>query len=210
MPVKYFRRLGSLNGAQHASDSTQHTSLRACGNGTWRRRFLEHAVIACCARQMGERLAIETQDATMRERLSCHHASIIDEKLHGEVVGAIHDEVIFLDDVERIRRVEEFVVGVHFHVRVDGLDFLLCALYLWHAHILGEMDDLTLEVGEVHHIGINDADASDACSSEIERDGRTQSAGPHNEYAGIHNLFLALHADIRQQDMSGIALYLFF
>ena len=27
------QRLGSLNGAQHASDSPQHSSLRACGNG---------------------------------------------------------------------------------------------------------------------------------------------------------------------------------
>ena len=52
--------LGSLNGAQHTSDSPQHTSLRACGYGSCRRRFLEHAAIAGSARQMGERLAIET------------------------------------------------------------------------------------------------------------------------------------------------------
>ena len=159
---------------------------------------------------MGERLAIETQDTTMRERLSCHHTSIIDEELHGEVVGAINDEIIFLDDVERIRRVEEFVVGVHFHIRVDGFDFLLSAHHLRHAHILGEMDDLTLEVGKVHHIGINDTDASDAGGSEIEQDGCPQSASPHHKYTGIHSLFLTLHANIRQQDMSGIALYLFF
>ena len=55
-----FQRLGSLNGAQHTSDSPQHTSLRACGYRSCRRRFLEHAAIAGSARQMGERLAIET------------------------------------------------------------------------------------------------------------------------------------------------------
>ena len=102
------------------------------------------------------------------------------------------------------------MVGVHFHIRVDGLDFLLRALYLQHAHILGEMDDLTLEIGEVHHVGVHDADASDASSSEIERDGRPQSAGPHHKNAGIHDFLLTLHADISQQDVSGIALYLFF
>ena len=64
-----FQRLGCLNGSQHAGNGSKHTSLRAGGHSPYRRRLLEHAAIASGAWQMGERLAVETQDAPMRERL---------------------------------------------------------------------------------------------------------------------------------------------
>ena len=94
--------LSGLNGAQHTCDSTQYASLRTGGNGSYGRRFLEHTTIAGRAGQMGKRLAVEAQDASMRERLARHHTSVVDEKLHREVVGTIDDEVVLLDDIERV------------------------------------------------------------------------------------------------------------
>ena len=95
---------------------------------------------------MGERLSVETQNATMREWLAGHHTRIVDEELHGEIVGAVDDEIIFLDDVECVRRVEECVMGFNFHVGVDGLDFLFGTLHLRHTHVLREMNHLSLQV----------------------------------------------------------------
>ena len=100
---KVFQRLGSLNGTQHTSDSPQDTGLRAGRYGSHGRRFLEEATVAGRARQMGKGLSVEAQDAAMRERLASHHARIVDEELHGEVVGTIHNEVVFLNDIQRIR-----------------------------------------------------------------------------------------------------------
>ena len=116
---------------------------------------------------MGKGLAVEAQNATMRERFACHHTRIVDEEFHGEVVGTVHDEVVLLNDIQRVRRVEELVVGIHLHIGVDGLDLLLGAFYLRHTHVLGEVDDLTLQVAQIDHIRIHDADASDASSGKI-------------------------------------------
>ena len=145
-PCEVFQRLSSLDGAQHTGNGTQDTRLRTRWYGSYGRRFLEHTTVTGRAWQMRERLSVKAQDATMRERLACHHTRIIDEELHGEVVRAVDDEVVLLDNIERVRRVEELVVGIHLYIGVDGLDFLLGTLYLWHAHVLGEVDDLSLQV----------------------------------------------------------------
>ena len=47
---------------------------------------------------MGEGLPLESQDAAMRECFAQTYAGIIDEELHREVVGAINDEIPWLDD----------------------------------------------------------------------------------------------------------------
>ena len=62
---KVFQRLGSLNGAQHAGNGAQYAGLRTRGYGAGGRRFLKEAAIACRARQMGERLSVESQDAAL-------------------------------------------------------------------------------------------------------------------------------------------------
>ena len=51
---------------------------------------------------MGECLTVETQYASMRERLSCHYTRIVDEEFHREIICSVNDEVIFLDDVEGV------------------------------------------------------------------------------------------------------------
>ena len=47
---------------------------------------------------MGKGLSLESQNAAMREGFAQAHAGIIDEELHREVVGAIDDEIPWLDD----------------------------------------------------------------------------------------------------------------
>ena len=47
---------------------------------------------------MGEGLPLESQDAAMRECFAQTYAGIIDKELHREVVGAINDEIPWLDD----------------------------------------------------------------------------------------------------------------
>ena len=101
------QRLGGLDGAQHTGNGSQYACLRTGGNGASRRRFLEHAAVAGRAGHVGKRLTVEAQDAAVRERFARHDTRIIDEELHGEVVGTVHHEVVLPDDVERVRRVEK-------------------------------------------------------------------------------------------------------
>ena len=96
--------LCGLNGAQHTSDSPQYTSLRTSRYGSCGRWFLKHTTVTGRARQMGKRLTVEAQDTSVRERFTCHHTSIVDEELHGEVVRAVNDEVVLLNNIEGVRR----------------------------------------------------------------------------------------------------------
>ena len=99
---KVFQRLGSLDGTQHTSNSTQYTRLRTRRHSSYWRRLLKETAITGRTRQVCKGLSVEAQDAAMREWLACHHARIVDEELHGEVVGTVHHEVVFLDNIQRV------------------------------------------------------------------------------------------------------------
>ena len=88
----------SLDGSEHTSDGTQDSSLATGRNSACWRWLLEETTITSRAWKMGEGLTLESQDAAMRECLAQSHTGIIDEELRREVVGAINDEIPWLDD----------------------------------------------------------------------------------------------------------------
>ena len=90
--------LGSLDGSEHTSDGTQDSCLATGRNSACWRWLLEETTVTSRAWKMGEGLPLESQDAAMRECLAQSHTGIIDEELHREVVGAINDEIPWLDD----------------------------------------------------------------------------------------------------------------
>ena len=90
--------LGSLDGSEHSGDGTQDACLATGRNSACWRWFLEEATVTCRAWEMGKGLALESQDATVREWFAKAHAGIIDEELRREVVCAIDDEIPWLDD----------------------------------------------------------------------------------------------------------------
>lgn len=205
-----FECLCRLYGAEHASYSSQHTSLRTCGHSPWWWRFLEHASVARCTGQVSESLSGEAQNASVGEWFASHDTRIVDEKLDREVVSAVDNEIVFPDDVESIGRVEKLMEGVNLHVGVDSLNFLLGTVYLSHSHILGEMDNLSLEIAQVDLVGIYDAYGANAGSSKIERDGSSETASTHYQHACVHYLLLSFHTHVLEQDVARIALYLLF
>ena len=89
---------GCLNGSEHSGDGTQNACLATCRNSACWRWLLEEATVTCCAWEMGKGLSLESLDAAMRECLAQAHTGIIDEELHREVIGAIDDEIPWLDD----------------------------------------------------------------------------------------------------------------
>ena len=92
------QRLGSLDGSEYTSDGTKDSCLATGRNSACWRWLLEETTVTSRAWKMGEGLPLESQDAAMRECLAQSHTGIIDEELHREVVGAINDEIPWLDD----------------------------------------------------------------------------------------------------------------
>lgn len=77
------------------------------------------------------------------------------------------------------------MVGCYLHIRIDGNHLLLGAFHLRGVQVLGLVDDLSLQVAEVNHIGIHDTDMSHASRSEVEGNWGTQSSGTNDEHLGI-------------------------
>ena len=65
--------------------------------------------------------------------------------------------------------------------------------------------DLPLQVGEVHLVVVAQGDPTDAAGREIQRHGRTQSAGADHQRMGREQLLLAVDADLRQKDVPAVA-----
>ena len=92
------QRLCSLDGSEHTGDGTKDSCLATGRNSACWSWFLEETTVTSRAWKMGEGLPLESQDAARRECLAQSHTGIIDEELHREVVGAINDEILWLDD----------------------------------------------------------------------------------------------------------------
>ena len=73
------------------------------------------------------------------------------------------------------------------------------------AQALGRVDDLALEVRIVDDVVVDDAERADACRGEIERRGRAEAAGADQEDARVEQAQLALLADLRDEEVAGVA-----
>ena len=111
-----FRR---LNRPHQTRQHAQHAALGTARHQAGRRRFGEEAAIAGSVGQ-GEdrRLSLEAKDAAVHIGLAQQDAGVIDEIRRREVVGAIDDDVVPTEDVERVLRGQRRLVGLEPHVRI--------------------------------------------------------------------------------------------
>ena len=64
------------------------------------------------------------------------------------------------------------------------------------------MEDLTLQVGGIDLVHVDDADRADASRREVERGRRTEPAGAEQQHLRVEQLGLAFHAHLGQQEMA--------
>jgi hypothetical protein len=67
------------------------------------------------------------------------------------------------------------------------------------------MDDLALQVAEIHRVVVAQGQLPDPAGGQIQRRWRTQSAHADDQYFGVQQALLALDTDLVQQDMATIA-----
>ena len=132
----------------------------------------------------------------MTERLLPKNAGVVDEELRREVVGAVENKVVVLDDIHDIVRHEIVVVGDDVDVRIDSPHSLCGRVNLGLSNVGRRVDYLPLQVGKVHIVGINNADGANAGRSKIQSRRGSQAARSNNEHLAVQDLFLALDADL--------------
>jgi hypothetical protein len=66
------------------------------------------------------------------------------------------------------------------------------------------VDDLALQIGQRHHVVIDDAKRADAGRGKIEQHWRTEAAGADNQHPGAAERRLARPADLAQYNVARV------
>ena len=154
-------------------------------------------------------MAVKADDPRVTEGLARQHAGVVDEKFGRKIVRPVKDEIIGFNQIHDILCVDKQVMRDHLHVRIQRRHGLLCGVYLRLAYICVAVQDLPLEIGEIHLIRVRDADGSHTGRCQIHGSGRSEPAGPNDEDLRVQQLLLPSEPDFFQNDMPGVAFQLF-
>jgi len=91
---------------------------------------------------------------------------------------------------------------------VEGQEFFSGTLDLGSAHVGGVVEDLALEVGDVDHVEVDQADRADARGGQVEGQWRTQAPRADAEDARGLEPPLARHRHLGHDQVAGVALNL--
>ena len=140
-------RLGRLDHADDAGQHAEHAALGAARDQPRRRRLgIEAAVARAVLGAEHRRLALEAEDRAVGVRDAEQHAGVVHQVARREVVGAVEDDVVALEDLERVLRRERLAVGQDVDLRVDRVDLGLRRFQLRAADVGRRVDDLALQV----------------------------------------------------------------
>ncbi len=73
------------------------------------------------------------------------------------------------------------------------------------ADVAGAVQHLPLQVAEIDHVEIDQADAANPCGGEVQPERRAESAGADEQHAGRLEPFLPVHADFGHDEMPAVA-----
>ena len=161
-------RFGCLDSANRAGQNAEYPALGAAGHQPGRRWFWEEAAIARPFLGVKDRrLPLKTEDAAVNVRFAQQHTGIVGQVARGEIVRAVDNDVVWLEQFQRIIGRQRHFVGVYLDVWVDVQNTVAGAVQLRPPHVLGTMNDLPLQIGVIHHVVIHQPNTADSCRRQI-------------------------------------------
>ncbi len=125
-----------------------------------------------------------------------------------EVVAAVHDDVVLIEDLTRVLAAQHDVVLDDADVAVERGQRDLCRRGLEHSDPVLGVEDLALQVAPVDGVEVDKADRADAGCREIEGSRTAEPAGSDEQHPGVEELALTLSADLGDEQMAAVALLL--
>ena len=198
-------RFHRLDATDDSGQDTQDPAFRTTGYQSRRRRLgIQASVTGPFLSVENGYLPLETEDAPVNIRFAKQHAGIIHQIAGGEVVSAVHNNVIAFKKVERIVGSQARWVSHHFDVWIDLSNGLLRRNQFRPSHIRGAVNYLALQVGKVHHIEVHDAKPSNPSGGEVKRQRRSKPSCTNAEYVRFLQLKLPFHADFRHDEVAAV------
>src|SRR5690242_20604015 len=206
-----FDGLHGLNGPDDPGQNAKHSAFCARRHKPRRRRFgIEAAVARAIGHAENGGLPFETENRTVDVRLAEQNASVVDQVASREIVRAIHDDVVVLEELKRVRAGQLRFDGFDLNVRIEIRKARARSLAFGLAHVAGAKSDLALKIGEIHNVEVNQAQLAHAGGGKIQAEWCAESAGSNKQHLGVFQLELPLHANFRHDEMAAITKNLFF
>jgi hypothetical protein len=144
----------------------------------------------------------------VHQRLAGKEAGIVDEELRREVIHAVEHHIVVADNLQGIACRQTLFIHHDVHVGIERLDLLLAGQDLGTADIRRVMDDLTLEIAQVHDIAIDEPDRADSGGCQVQGCRRTKASGADHEHLRLNDLLLSFSPDLGKKDMAAVAINL--
>src|SRR5271156_1775353 len=206
-----FQSFGCLDRADDSGKHAEHAAFGARGHQAWRRRFgIQAAIAGAVGITEDGYLAFETENGAVHVGLAEEDARVVDEIARGEIVGAVHDEVVVFQNVERVLAGEMRLESVNLNIGVQVAQAIAGCSDFGAAYVFGAEENLALQVGGIYRVEINEADAADSSCSEIEAERGAEAAGADAQNLGLLELQLTFHADFGHDQVAAVAQDFFF
>jgi len=201
--------LDGFEGLERANDARKHTedaTFGARGDQAGRGWLgIEAAVARAIGHAENGDLTFEAEDGAVNIGLAEEDAGVVDEVTSGEIVGAIDDDVIVLEEFEGVGAGELGLVSGDTDVGIEIGEARLGGFGFGLADVAGAEGDLALEIREVDDVEINETDVADARGGEIEAKRRAEAAGADEKGFGAFEFELTFHAHLRHDEVAAVA-----
>ncbi|SIT39797.1 hypothetical protein BN2476_230222 [Paraburkholderia piptadeniae] len=201
------QRFRRLHRADDAHGRRKHAHRRA-------RDFLERLILRKHAR-VARRfvvaeiecadLAVETQRRARYERHAVRDARAVYRVARREVVRAVEHDSRLRDGAIEPRVVDAFGHGVYVDIRIQLRDRVASRFDFQPPHRLRDVQDLPLQIGEIHGIGIDERQLADARRRQIHRRWRAEAACADHDCMRVEKALLSLDAEFVDEDVTGVA-----
>src|ERR1700677_137073 len=172
------QRLGGLNRAHYSGKHAEHAAFGAGWHEARRRRFWIQAAIA---RAIGITkdgyLAFEAENRAVDIGLAEEHGRVVYEIARREIVGAVHDEVVVFQNIESVFAGEMRFESVNLNIRIQIAQAIAGSGDFRAPYIFCAEENLTLQVGGIYCVEINEADVADSSRGKIQTERRAKAAG---------------------------------
>src|SRR3984957_3102970 len=203
-------RFHRLNRSDDSWQDTENTAFRARRNESRRRRF---GIKAAVARPVGHAehgdLSLEAEDRSVHVGLAEQDARIVDQIARREIVGAVDDDVVILEQFERVAAFELRFVRLNLDIWIQVREPLLRRLGFRLADIARTERNLPLQIRKVDNVEIDEPEFADSGRGEIQTERGAESACADQQHLGVLELELTFHADFGHDQVAALAENLF-
>jgi hypothetical protein len=115
-----------LNQSNLPGYNSQDTCLVSTGNQTWRRRLGKETTQTGTSIfwKKNAGLPFNLEDSSINIGFPCKESGIIDEIFRRKIVRSVNDEIVLLENLDRILWSQTFLIGHNLHIRIDSMNRL--------------------------------------------------------------------------------------